>query len=90
MNSLKVINNSILVDSSSDTEELGNGLSIDAKGNSRRKIIKGIVVKTCSPDVNEGDVVYFPIYSGDEISILGKDYYLINKDDIKLIHREES
>lgn len=87
MKSLQTINNSLLIDVVAETEELGNGLNVEARNSSRRKIIKGTVIKTCSDTIVEGDVVYFPLYSGDEISLLGKTYYLINLDDVKIIER---
>ena len=88
MKSLRTINNSILIEPSSKTEKLGNGLNIDARDNSRRKIINGKVAISCSELLKEGDIVYFPFYAADEISIQGKDYYLLNVEDIKLIESE--
>lgn len=87
MTSLKVINKSLLVKATAETEKLRNGLNVDARNSSRRKIVKGKVILSSSKDVQEGDVVYFPLYSGDDISIKGEDYYIIHTDDVKLIER---
>lgn len=89
MKSLKVCNNNLLVKVSAEIEKLRNGLNVDARNSSRRKIVSGEVVLTSSKTINEGDIVYFPLYAGDDISIDGIDYYIIHSDDVKIIKMEE-
>ena len=89
MKSLKVCNNNLLVKVSAEIEKLRNGLNVDARNSSRRKIVSGEVVLTSSKTINEGDIVYFPLYAGDDISIDGIDYYIIHSDDVKIIKMGE-
>ena len=83
-----VTNNMLLVEPLGETEELSNGLSVESRNTSRRKIVRGEVANTSNEDIRVGDIVWFPLYAGDEVSIKGKDYYLINAADVKIIERK--
>lgn len=87
MDTLKVLHDNALVHVKDETEDLGNGLNIDAKNSSRRKIVKGKVI-LANHTLKVGDTVYFPLYAGDEISYKGSNYLVINIADVKLVEEE--
>ena len=82
----ETINNNLLVKVDSNTEELMNGLKVESSVASRRKIVKGIVE---SKGENEGDLVYFPLYAADEISLEGENYFVVSKEDVKVLIKKD-
>lgn len=82
-----VINNNVLVDVQDEVQELSNGINVESKSASRRKIVHGSVIESSMEQISKGDVVYFPLYSSDEISVDGISYYIVNGLDIKFIKR---
>lgn len=78
---IKVTKNKILVQQLDTQTELGNGLSITNETQSRKDIVKGLVVACAEPEY-EMDVVYFPLYAALPLSYDGVNYLIVDVADI--------
>ena len=67
-----------------------NGLTVkETRG--KRDIVTGVIKNL--PDgtygIRTGDLIYFPLYAGNPITIDGKTYLSIHEDDIIMVEKEE-
>lgn len=81
---MRTVNGNILAEKSSETEEMANGLIINAEQSSRRKIVSGKIVVPAG-DLMEGQIIMFPLYAADPVNIRGEEYWIINYMDIKVV-----
>ncbi len=76
--------NRVLVERKEEENKTASGIIIP--DNAKEKPLQGTVLAV-GPDakeegINEGDVVVFGKYSGTEITLEGKEYLILNSDDI--------
>ncbi len=76
--------NRVLVEREEETTTTASGIIIP--DNAKEKPLQGKVLAV-GPDakeegINEGDVVVFGKYAGNEITLEGKEYLILNSDDI--------
>ena len=86
---LSVTAKNLLVKLGENVEELDNGLSIDSRVSNRRKIVSGVIELAGKDvvDMEVGNIVYFPLYAADEISIAGETKYILTSEDVKIVEK---
>jgi len=79
----KPLQNRVLVEPVKPEEKTAGGIIIPTTGT--EKANTGKVIRSALESVKEGDVVIFTKYSGTEVNLEGKDYLLMEEDDLLAI-----
>lgn len=88
---LRVTKNKLLIKQLDTQTELGNGLSITNETQSRKDIIKGLVIEA-GPEIKAyiNNVVYFPLYAALPLSNKGENYLIVDFDDVLAYDTKDS
>ena len=86
---IKVNKNKILIEQLQSETELGNGISINQETQSRKDVVTGLVISTSDKNY-ENCVVYFPLYAALPLTYQGKNYLIVDIEDILAYDSKDS
>jgi co-chaperonin GroES (HSP10) len=85
---MKMHNRNVLIEPSESKEMLDNGIIVETVVGNRMQIVTGKVLSYASDcpsgEINEGDVVYYPMYGARVLSVRGVTYHVVAYDDIEM------